>query len=471
MTELLSDSANSTARPIAAHGIRRAPGADRAEGPQAAPEGREEPAKRATSVTRKQCFQGASIREDARRERRSERATLRRAAQKLPTPDEYAAEEGDTVEVARAIERLRKCGRCAIGAVASVTLTPDGVAGTRGVETCGRALVCAECGARIREARRGHLLDLIEAAQKQGLGVYFVTLTLRHYQGHSLAQSLGVIRNAWRMLARGRAWQDQKKGFGLSMVSAVEITTGSRGWHPHLHLVLFQGTPEVRRTDGEWVRTGVRVPRWTEEQAEDFRVWLGERWLSVVEGSGMPAADERYSMDWREAYSPGDAAGLADYLAKDQGTAEAAARLRAAALSAEVTRGDLKTKQRADHATVPVFSLLADAVEGDAAAWRKWSEYEETIRGLRWWRVSHGLAEALGLMSDNRTDEEIAAEVEARGVSVLIVPARDWWRLATAGRVPDLLTLVEVSGVEVARDWLWSVGYVSGLPQAQAPPG
>jgi len=70
------------------------------------------------------------------------------------------------------------------------------------------------------------------------------------------------------------------------------------------------------------------------------------------------------------------------------------------------------------------------------------------VRGLRWWRVSHGLTEALGLTSDDRTDEVIAAETDAQAVSVLVVPARGGspgavipqvlggeWRVAVACRL------------------------------------
>ena len=65
---------------------------------------------------------------------------------------------------------------------------------------------------------------MIDAAQAEDVGVYFVTLTLRHYRGMTLETSLDVIRSAWQKLASGKAWQSRKEKFGLGMVGVVEIT-------------------------------------------------------------------------------------------------------------------------------------------------------------------------------------------------------------------------------------------------------
>lgn len=393
-------------------------------------------------------------------ERRADLMALRLAAQKLPHPDEGGAI--GSVALPRTITSLRECGRKVLGPAALVTYdAATGKAGTRGIVTCGRALVCAMCGAKVREERRRHLLELVEAAQADGVGVYFVTLTLRHYRGMSLETSLAVIRSAWQKLASGKAWQSRKEKYGLGMVGVVEITDNAdgNGWHPHLHLCIFQSCPPVQREHGKWVKVGNdRPPKWSAYEEAEFVVWLRQRWLSIIVKAGMPAALPQHAFDWREAYGPEDARLLSAYLAKDQGAAVAAARMRAGKLSAEMMRGDLKTKVRSEHATRPVFELLADAASGDAVAWFRWWEYEAAVRGLRFWRVGHGLAASLGVSEDTRSDEEIVADHDARGIAVIKVHQRDWWNLATRGEVPRLLTLVETSGVVVALAWLRSVG-------------
>jgi hypothetical protein len=208
--------------------------------------------------------------------------------------------------------------------------------------------------------------------------------------------------------------------------------------------------------------------KWTALEEAEFISWLRQRWLAIIVKAGMPSALPEYAFDWREAHGPEDARLLSDYLAKDQGAAAAAARMRAGKLSAEMLRGDLKTRRRSEHATRPVFELLVDATNGDAVAWHRWWEYEVAVRGLRFWRVSHGLAASLGIAEDKRTDIEIAAERNARGVPVISVHQRDWWNLASNGEVSRLLTLLETSGVAVALEWLTSVGARAQLIE---PPG
>ncbi len=393
-------------------------------------------------------------------ERRADLMALRLAAQKLPHPDEKGVKR--SVELPRAITSLRECGRKVLGPKALVTYDAStGKAGTRGVATCGRALVCAMCGAKIREERRRHLLELVAAAQADGVGVYFLTLTMRHHRGMSLESSLGVIRSAWQELASGKAWQSRKEKFGLGMVGVIEITDNAdgNGWHPHLHLCIFQSCPPVHRENGEWARKyDDRPEKWSAYEEAAFVAWFRQRWLAVIVKAGMPPALPQFAFDWREAYGAEDARLLSVYLSKDQGAALVAAGMRAGKLSAEMLRGDLKTKRRSEHATRPVFELLADAARGDAVAWQRWWEYESAVRGLRYWRVSHHLATSLGVAEDTRADKEIIEDKDARGIVVIRVHRRDWWRLATRGQVATLLSLIENLGVTFALKWLLSVG-------------
>lgn len=395
----------------------------------------------------------------SRQQRRSDLMSLRLAAQKLPHPDEQGV--FGSVDLPRAITAMRECGRGVLGSKAVITYdATTGKAGTQCIATCGRALVCPTCGAKIREERRQHLLKIIEAAQVQNTGVYFVTLTLRHYRGMSLEMSLDVIRTAWQQLASGKAWQSRKEKFGLGMVGVIEITDNAdgNGWHPHLHLCILQSCTRVERQNGTWARCGERPPKWSAHDEAEFVVWLRQRWLSIILKAGMPAALPEHALDWREAYGPADARLLSTYLAKDQGAAVAAARMRSGKLSAEMLRGDLKTKARSERATRPVFELLTDAANGDAVSWHRWWEYEAAVRGLRFWRVSHGLAASLGIDEDARTDEEIVADRDTRGIPVIKIHRRDWWNLATRGEVPALLTMVETLGTKAALLWLVSLG-------------
>ena len=373
------------------------------------------------------------------------------------------------------VRRLRACGIFPMGANGVLTLSPTNTAGTSSVETCGRAMVCPCCGVRVREERRTHLETLLakhlapipsadgSLIQRRA---FFVTLTLRHnrikhidattgeitHRHPPLDTTLAMISKAWNEIAKHPTFRAHHKSAGLGMVSAVEVTTGKNGWHPHLHLVLFQGVPPVARKNGQWVVTNTApMPVWTDAQVAAFRQWLTDRWLHVVErtlgADFKPTA--AHGVDFRECHGAGDVAGLAQYLLKD---ASEAAQLRMRGLSAEITRGDLKTGRLSNsHKTRPVFDLLVDAIHPSdsgrrRAARRLWWEFERSMRGFRWWRVSLGLPTALGCdeAAMAKADELIAAE--HRGVDVLAIARAHWVPLALGGKIPRLLRRLETIG-------------------------
>ena len=387
---------------------------------------------------------------------RRKRYAFQRAVQKTAPAPTFV--DGEEVEMAKGRKRLLDCSRVPIGKFACFTQAPNRKAGTGGVATCGRALVCPVCGPKIRAQRQRELVEMLTAANAQGIGLHFLTFTLRHFNGMPLMQSLRVVRKLWRKVARGRRWQDYQKRYGLKMVSTIEITTGANGWHPHLHMVLFQGVPANLYESGQWVADNSGpLPRWTEAEEAEFRAWLTAEWLKVINKAGLPAALAEYALRWVEAYSQTDTEGLANYMTKDQGVAEAQ-ELHARGLSMEVLRGDLKSRARTEHATMSPFMLLPAALAGDQEARRLWWEYEEAVRGLHWLRTSPGLRQALGLTEHTATDEEIAAETDAKKVPVIVVLAASWLQLHDGGHIAALLWLLETEGVEATLKELKRLG-------------
>ncbi len=124
----------------------------------------------------------------------------------------------------------------------------------------------------------------------------------------------------------------------------------------------------------------------------------------------------------------------------------------------EITRSDLKSSNPngSDRSTMPMFSVLIEACFGDLNALETWWEFEASTRGLRWWRVSHGLAEALGLGEDNRDDEDVVEEREALGVPVIGLSGKSWWWLVRFGMAAPVLTFLEETGVHDTLTWLTS---------------
>ena len=394
----------------------------------------------------------------ARADARTLRYGFRDLAHKMNAPREYDA-NGNLMEISIALKRVLDCGRLARGQFATYNQAPNGNASTGGLITCGRGLVCPVCSVPIREARRLELLAMMRAIRDLGGTLDFGTFTLRHYKSMTEDEALTVIRSISAAVFSGGTWQKYKKRYGLGQASTIEATYGKHGPHPHLHMILFQGAPEVSKKTGKWLPTGKpSAPRWTESERLEVLEWIKAKYLKEVAKAGMPAPSPEYALKWIPVYDQADVEGLAHYMTKDE-TPDEAQEARARGLSVEALRGDLKTKQRSEHTTLTPNQLLLAALAGDKEAYRQYWAHEKSTRGLRWYRVSHGLREALGVKVDNRTDEQIAAEEETKGVPVVAVTAKSWWKLANAGQVVEGLELLEAKGPEVTLNWLVSQGY------------
>jgi len=100
-----------------------------------------------------------------------------------------------------------------------------------------------------------------------------VTLTLRHHGGESLREVLGRLVNAWRAVRAHRIVRTTMKARVTASCRALEVTFGSNGWHPHIHIL--------------W-----RTSEWSaDERAELERLWcaaagaelgVGVRWSTPI---------------------------------------------------------------------------------------------------------------------------------------------------------------------------------------------
>ena len=121
------------------------------------------------------------------------------------------------------------------------------------------------CAPVVRERRAREIDEAIASALDRGMGVEFVTLTVRHHQGDALAPRLDVIARALRLCLTGKPWMKRRARLGyVGAIRAVEVTHGRNGWHPHLHaLLIFDDTL-------------------TKAERLDLKVWLHSRWATVL---------------------------------------------------------------------------------------------------------------------------------------------------------------------------------------------
>lgn len=150
------------------------------------------------------------------------------------------------------LERVRHCGRRtngkAVDGAVDIVVGPDG-AGYRGLAYCGSVWACAVCSAVIRQRRAAELEAAVMAHFRSGGSMLMVTFTVPHKRSASLLESLTRLRDGFHAVKRnwrGRALLGPSEGGGvdcIGTVTALEVTDGRHGWHPHLHVLFFLARP------------------------------------------------------------------------------------------------------------------------------------------------------------------------------------------------------------------------------------
>lgn len=394
------------------------------------------------------------------------------------------------------LKRVRGCGRRVSAGADGVTVRLSGgpsgrVAGFGGLQTCGSTWACPVCSAKIAAERQAEVETAVRRWQERGGGVIFGTATMRHWQRHRLGDLWDALSSAWHEVTSGASWTRWQEGCGhgvpvervvrrgarkgdvvveerLPWLRTVECTVTPNGWHLHVHFLMFVDRPV------------------TDATAEELSEPMWQAWRSGVKAAGLPAPVRRpgregvgFQGGWDvQAVGPGELDAIGQYFTKAVYDGAQLAAL-------EVARGDLKDGRGAGSRTP--FGLLRSlvghelvgddgqrfaAVDADDLA--LWSEWEQASKGRRQLTWSQGLRQLVGLVPDERSDEEIAAD-EHGGADVLRIPcgSSGWsalWR-RPGGRW-QLLRELEDSGLVAAVRLLrsWHVAYSLAVPLERVPP-
>lgn len=327
-------------------------------------------------------------------------------------------------------ERTRQCGRRLNGTTGDfvhVVSTPNG-AGFRGLAYCGSVWSCAVCSAVVRTERANELDHAVRRHFEAGGFLLFITFTVPHRRRDTLAESYKRIRdglNGVRQNRKGRelfAMIDR-----LGDVTAVEVTHGRNGWHPHLHMLLF-----VNGQPGDDTFAAFRDGLRSEWEAIAARRGWGQRpnW-----DHGIDVQLVRFEQE------------AARYIAKVQGED-----IKDHAVALEMTRGDMKAGRRVSQLTP--FEILdgyerARIVKGARGARRWvaiWREYEDAMKGKRCIVWSNGLRAHFDL-EEALSDEDIANAEPQEVQDVVEVPRYLWRVILCLRQRAKLLEAMEKGGV------------------------
>jgi hypothetical protein len=275
----------------------------------------------------------------------------------------------------------------------------------KGLQTCGSVWRCPVCSAKIAERRRVEIIQAMDAHKAAGGCVNLLTLTCPHQVKDNLADLL--VKQA---KALNRFWNDRLvKAVMLDMgtlgqIRALEVTHGrlspqNNGWHPHYHVMLFQGS-------------GVDLARFDGPQMGDWQVRLYLQWAKACKGVGLG--------------EPSYAHGL-----KLDGGEEAGKYMTKWGLEDEMTKGHTK---KALHGETP-FDFLRAIVQDkeDKQASALFIEFAKTFEGKRQLHWSKGLKKLYQVAE--KTDDVLAAETDDKA-RLLGMITLDQWRdvLAVEGR-------------------------------------
>jgi hypothetical protein len=312
--------------------------------------------------------------------------------------------------------------------------------------------MCPVCSAKVSERRAEDLTKGTRTWRERGGLLFLVTLTLKHsaadpllipartdyipwapgkHKKISAKGLLGDLMQASYLLRTGGWWTRFQGRYGLlkghgGTVRSLEVTDGAHGWHPHLHVLFF-------------VAPGADVAAFSSE--------LRDRWLAVTAKVGRYASPT-WGVDVRSANEE-----IAAYLAKF-------GKEQFWTVARELAKSSSKNAYGSGRSMNEL--LEAFVVAGDRRAGARWREYARAFKGRNQHVYSPGLRGLLGLVEQEKTDEQLAAEAVEDAV-VLAVLTVEQWRVVLGNDARGELCDVASSGdPALVRSFLVGLGVELG---------
>jgi hypothetical protein len=291
----------------------------------------------------------------------------------LPQPTRSARHDlADTVNWAPKFRTVLCHRRTVPGESASVwRSTLNSKASFHGLTVCGSPWTCPVCSRKINLGRRDQIKRAYELMDAEGGASYLVTFTIPHGRGDDVSELLDLMRDAEQIMQKSRKYRDltRKKPLVkpradsvpfmdyLGRVSALEVTHGQNGFHPHSHqLWCFK-----RRLNSK--------------QFLALNDHLYAEWAKACEAVGLPKPSRKHGVDIRVALT------AADYLTKF-------GHERHWGLEKELAGSHVK---KANFKGRTPLQLLADYANGDAQSGELFRAFAHAFKGRHQIQFSRSL--------------------------------------------------------------------------------
>lgn len=387
------------------------------------------------------------------------------------------------------LRRVKACGRSVTSVDTGVAVyvsgaTADGTrsAGLGGVQSCGSVWSCPVCSAKIQAKRQTEVAAALAVARARGWEVAFLTLTMRHSEGHSLGKLWDHLTTAWGAVTTGsgqRRFKQEKELYGVAgYLRLVEVTHGSNGWHVHAHVLLFLdparsallAARQLGMLDDPdcadlWTGSGkAHGAGFTDDDIQRLGLSMFLRWRKALNVRGIQPSVRR-GVDIRRVRADDK---IADYFAKQL------YHLKGEGSTAHDVTGSHGKEAKNGNRTP--FGVLASLLElartgvlddsSDASAdssvsrdLELWHTFERASRGRRQLLWSRGLRADLLPDAEDQDDQEVVDE--APGGDMFVVVDVDSWRQITRRRlIAELLEAAEHDDTGwTVRGWLDHLGF------------
>ena len=305
-----------------------------------------------------------------------------------------------------------------------------------GLAVCANAWVCPVCATRIAHRRADEVRQLILEAQKQKFVVEMVTLTVPHGLGDSAKFLADSVTAAWRAFVNHGSWKRpggprsfpgiRRRASVKGYVRALEVTHGSNGWHPHLHIIFIS-------------EHGLMQHR--------CRIW--ELWANVCVSLGLGQPSLERGVDIQDGEKAGE------YLCKFSDDGELLQTRQGQGIKWDAADElTLANKKSGRNGSRKPHQILADAQfnHKDILLFREFADAFKGKSQLQW---TPGLKKWAGV--GEFTDEEIA-EAESETDLVFVIPVAYWLKIikssASGDRRSTVLRLCENGGMNALARYL-----------------
>lgn len=309
-----------------------------------------------------------------------------------------------------------------------------------GLQVCGSVWLCPVCSTKISERRRVEMSQALEVFYGEAgvRRVLLVTFTLSHYKSDNLSFVLSRLKLARKALVSGRWASNFSEQHNIvGYVRSLEVTYGTNGWHPHLHVLYFFDK---------------------EVSIISFEDAIKSRWSEVLSKVG-GFASWSYGVDVR--YSDKE---VAKYIAKFNKEPEwlnngSVMGENTWSVSHEMTKSNVKLGKYGG--MTPLQMLYEYAYYRDEVAGRLWLQYATNFKGERQLFWSQGLKKRLGVVVD-KTDQELASEQEEYAIRLATLTLEQWYTVLGNDARGDLLQVASTGDSDKVWDFLYSLGVSRG---------